>query len=43
MGRKILLLVDNARSHFNPKVFEDNISDDDKSNSEQESPIGILN
>ena len=38
MGRKILLLVDNAGSHFNPKVFEeDNVSDDDKSNSEQES------
>jgi hypothetical protein len=37
MDRKILLLVDNAGSHFNPKVFDDNIGDDNESNSEQES------
>jgi len=40
MGRKILLLVDNAGSHFNPKVCENNVSDDDESNSEQESTEG---
>ena len=43
MDRKILLLVDNAGSHFNPKVFEDNVSDDDESNSEQESSVSTPN
>ena len=37
MDRKILLLVDNAGSHFNPKVLEDDNVSDDESNSEQES------
>ena len=30
MERKILLLVDNAGSHFNPKIFEeDNITENE--------------
>jgi hypothetical protein len=43
MDRKILLLVDNAGSHFNPKVTEENVVEEDNDNgselsdSEQES------
>ena len=38
MDRKILLLVDNAGSHFNPKILDDddNISEEE-SDSEEES------
>ena len=40
MNRKVLLLIDNAGSHFNPKRFEQDDDDDiseNESNSEQES------
>lgn len=37
MGKKVLLIIDNAGSHFNPKVFEEfnsNLSEDDSNNGE---------
>jgi hypothetical protein len=40
LNRKILLIIDNAGSHFNPKRFEKNDDDDeisDEENSEQQS------
>ena len=40
LNRKILLIIDNAGSHFNPKKFEKNDDDDeisDEENSEQQS------
>ena len=46
MDRKILLLIDNARSHFNPKILDknDNNTDEevDDSNSDSEETIAEL-
>jgi len=35
MERKILLLVDNAGSHFNPKIFEEDNTTENESNDEE--------
>lgn len=42
MGRKILLLIDNAGSHFNPKILDENNNtnlNENDSNSEEEEEI----
>src|SRR4051794_29244793 len=37
MERKILLLVDNTGSHFNPKIFEEDNTIENESNDKEES------